>query len=219
MTDVDDRRALMVEQQIVDRGVTDPKVLAAMRTVPREAFVPVDLAARAYHDEPLLIGNGQTISQPYIVALMLAALQLTGGERVLDIGTGSGYAAALVSQIAAQVYTVERLQRLADAARQRFVDLGYRTIQLRHGDGSLGWVEQAPYDAIIVGAAAPRVAPVLREQLAIGGRLVIPVGADRDHQQLIRETRLGEDRFKREQLTGVRFVPLIGAEGWPPDAQ
>ncbi len=218
MTDFDTLREWMVEQQIAARGVTDAKVLAAMREVPREEFVPAELTAQAYEDTPLPIGEGQTISQPYIVGFMIAALQCKGDERVLDIGTGSGYAAAVLSRIVAEVYTVERLAGLADLARRRLQRLHYDNIQVFHGDGSLGWAEHAPYDAIVVGAGGLKVPVTLRNQLAIHhGRLVMPVGASLHAQRLIREVRLSEDKFEHEKLSAVRFVPLIGAEGWPQD--
>ena len=210
-------RERMVEYQLANRGITDPQVLAAMREVPREAFVPVDLTTYAYDDGPLPIGDGQTISQPYIVALMIQALALKEGDRVLDIGTGSGYAAAILSYIAAEVYTVERLASLVDYARDRFDQLHYSNIHLLHGDGSAGWPEHAPFDAILVSAGGPEVPPILRNQLAPHGRLVMPVGTGLRNQSLIREVRLGDGHFEHEYLTVVRFVPLIGEHGWPDD--
>jgi len=202
-------REQMVEYQIAARGVRDSKVLDAMRSVPREAFVPPELAGYAYEDGPLPIGQGQTISQPYIVALMCEALHLSPEDRVLDIGTGSGYAAAVLSRIVAEVYTVERHESLLDTAMEQFRVLGYRNIHSRHGDGTQGWPEQAPFAGIMVAAAASRVPPALREQLSIGGRLVIPLERHFHRQQLICEIRRDQERFEQEDLGGVRFVPLV----------
>ncbi len=210
-------RERMVEDQIVDRGVRDERVLAALREVPRERFVPAELADRAYADAPLPVAEGQTISQPYIVALMIEALALQPGDRVLDVGTGSGYAAAVMSRIAAEVYGIERHAALVDYARERFEALEYRNIHLCRGDGTLGWPEQAPFDAIMVAAAGPRVPNALRAQLAEGGRLVMPIGPERAVQSLIRLTRTGPDDWERETLCDVRFVPLIGSQGWEAD--
>jgi len=214
MTHFETLRHLMAEHQLERRGIRDPLVLEAMRSVPREAFVPPELAEEAYADGPLPIGEGQTISQPYIVALMVEALELRRGERVLEIGAGSGYAAAVLAEIAAEVYTVERHAPLAREARERLRALGYQNVQLRVGDGSRGWPEHAPYDAIVVAAGAPEVPEALKEQLAVGGRLVIPVGQGRTLQELLRLRRLSETQYQREELGGVRFVPLVGAEGW-----
>ena len=208
-------RERMVDQQIEKRGVRDAAVLGAMGKVPRERFVPESLAARAYDDRPLPIGEGQTISQPYIVAMMTEALRLRPEDRVLEIGTGAGYAAAVLAVIAADVYTIERLGGLAESARRRLAELGYANVHVRHGDGSLGWPEHAPYDAIVVAAGAPDVPTALLEQLAIGGRLVMPVGRKLDGQRLVRIERTGADRYEREFLEVVVFVPLIGAQGWP----
>jgi protein-L-isoaspartate(D-aspartate) O-methyltransferase len=207
-------RERMVQHQIVGRGVQDPAVLSAMRKVPREAFVPRHLARRAHADEPLPIGGGQTISQPYIVALMTEALRLRPEDRVLEIGTGSGYAAAVLAEIAAEVYTIERLAGLAEPARQRLAERGYANVRVRHGDGSLGWAEHAPYDAIVVTAGGPQVPRSLLAQLALGGRLVMPVGSTPRMQRLVRVVRTGESAYEREDLGDVAFVPLIGAEGW-----
>lgn len=207
----------MVEKDIAGRGITDERVLAAMRTVPREEFVPESTRGQAYADAPLPIGDGQTISQPYIVALMVAALELEGeaAETALDVGTGSGYAAAVLSRLVERVYTIERHGRLAREAAARFERLGYDNIEVRHGDGSRGWREHAPYRAILVSAAADEVPVSLREQLAVGGRLVIPV-ADSGFlaglagaQRLLRITRRTDDRFDEDTLTSVRFVPLV----------
>jgi protein-L-isoaspartate(D-aspartate) O-methyltransferase len=214
MQDFRDRRNHMVENQIIRRGVRDPRVLEAMRAVPRERFVPEELAEFAYEDAPLPIEEGQTISQPYIVAAMTAALELGPGERVLEIGTGSGYAAAVLAHVAAEVYTVERHEALSEVARRRLQDLGYANVHVRHGDGTRGWAEHAPFDAIIVAAGGPDVPPALREQLAIGGRLVMPIGATPRLQTLIRVRRTGPDAYVRETLGECRFVPLVGEEGW-----
>jgi protein-L-isoaspartate(D-aspartate) O-methyltransferase len=205
----------MVRQQIAARGVSDSKVLQAMRTVPREAFLPKWHRESAYDDMPLPIGAGQTISQPYIVAYMIEGLLLTGGEKALEIGTGSGYAAAVLAEIAGEVYTVERNAELAGSAAAVLVALGYDNVHVRHGDGTLGWPEEAPFDAIVVTAGGPEVPETLKQQLAIGGRLVIPVGTSKASQQLVRVTRLSGTEFDMQALVGVRFVPLVGAEGWP----
>jgi protein-L-isoaspartate(D-aspartate) O-methyltransferase len=209
-------REKMVESQIAARGVHDPTTLAAMRSVPREAFVPPELAEFAYQDTPLPIESEQTISQPYIVALMAAALELGPGDRVLEIGTGSGYAAAVLSRMAGEVYTVERHEELARVASRRLRDLAFDNVSVLHGDGTLGWSEHAPYDAIVVAAGGPKVPPSLLDQLAVGGRLVIPVGEEKA-QTLVRITRGSDGRLSEENLGAVRFVPLIGAEGWEVD--
>ena len=209
------QREWMVARQIAGRGVRDPAVLAAMRKVPRERFVPESLASLAYDDRPLPIGEGQTISQPYIVAMMTQALRLCSNDRVLEIGTGSGYAAAVLAVIAAEVYTVERLEGLATSASKRLAELGYSNIHVRQGDGSLGWPEHAPYDAIVATASGPDVPTALLEQLAIGGRLVMPVGTQFGSQRLVRVERTSADSYKRVTLEDVLFVPLIGAQGWP----
>jgi protein-L-isoaspartate(D-aspartate) O-methyltransferase len=211
-----DERERMVEL-IARRGVRDSAVLAAMRKVPREHFVAGDRAHRAYDDTPLPIGEGQTISQPYIVAAMTEALQLRPRDRVLEIGTGSGYAAAVLALIAAEVYTVECLERLAESARRRLEKLGFANVHVRHGDGSLGWPEHAPYDAIVVTAGGPNVPRSLLRQMAVGGRLVMPVGPTTRSQKLARVVRTGEETYDREWLEDVAFVPLIGAEGWSAD--
>ncbi|WP_407159009.1 protein-L-isoaspartate(D-aspartate) O-methyltransferase [Bradyrhizobium sp. STM 3557] len=208
-------RERMVARDIAGRDVQDERVLAAMRKVAREAFVPESLRKAAYEDTPLPIGSGQTISQPYIVAFMIEALQLKGGEKVLEIGTGSGYAAAVLAEIAGEVCTVERLHPLADRAESIFAQLGYRHIHVLRGDGTRGWPAYAPYDAIVVTAGGPRVPEALKQQLAIGGRLVIPVGAGQETQELLRVTRRSATEFDVEEIGGVRFVPLIGEQGWP----
>jgi protein-L-isoaspartate(D-aspartate) O-methyltransferase len=211
-----EQRERMVEQ-IAARGVRDPAVLTAMRTVPRERFVPESLADRAYDDGPLPIGEGQTISQPYVVAAMTEALRLQPRDRVLEIGTGSGYAAAVLASIVAEVYTVERVASLAEAACRRLADLGYATVHVRLGDGTLGWAEHAPYDAIVVTAGGPDVPQSLLRQLAPDGRLVMPVGPGPRSQRLVRIVRTPDDRYERDDFEDVAFVPLIGAEGWPPE--
>ncbi|MGH8085671.1 MAG: protein-L-isoaspartate(D-aspartate) O-methyltransferase [Lysobacter sp.] len=210
-------RDRMVDSHIAGRGIRDAAVLAAMRTVPREAFVEPGMEEFAYEDSPLPIGEKQTISQPYIVALMIEAAEIERDDRVLEVGAGSGYAAAVMSRIAAQVNTIERHASLAEQAQQRFDQLGYDNIELRIGDGTRGWTEAAPFDAIVVAAGAPEPPPALREQLAIGGRLVIPVGGGLFGQRLRRITRTGEDRFEQDDLGGVTFVPLIGEQGWAED--
>jgi protein-L-isoaspartate(D-aspartate) O-methyltransferase len=214
MPDLKTLREQMVRYQIAARGVRDRRLLDAMRAVPREAFMPEELEEFAYEDTPLPIEEGQTISQPYIVALMIATVEAQPAARVLEIGTGSGYAAAVLSRLVAQVYTVERHEALVELARRRFHALAYRNIEVLHGDGSLGWPEHAPYDAIIVTAGGPHVPRQLRDQLAVGGRMVIPVGSDPRSQQLVRVTRVTRDRFDEEELAAVRFVPLVGAEAW-----
>jgi protein-L-isoaspartate(D-aspartate) O-methyltransferase len=207
-------RERMVATQIEARGITDPLVLDAMRIVPRERFVPASLAKFAYDDGPLPIGHGQTISQPYIVAVMAQAAGLKPGARALEIGTGSGYGAAVLSRIAAEVYTVERVGALAAAARASLAKLGYANVHVLEGDGSLGWADHAPYDAIVVTAGGPRVPRTLLNQLAVGGRLVMPVGPVARHQRLVRVTRTDAHEYAYEDLEEVAFVPLIGAEGW-----
>jgi protein-L-isoaspartate(D-aspartate) O-methyltransferase len=211
-------RHRMVDVQIARRGVRDPHVLDAMRKVPREPFVGEELREFAYEDAPLPIEEGQTISQPYIVALMTEAAEVKPGDRVLDVGTGSGYAAAVMSRIASEVYAIERHHVLVESARRRFEQLGYRNIKIRHGDGTLGWPEAAPFDAIIVAAGGPEIPEVLQSQLKIGGRLVIPIGILEHEQRLVKVVRDGEHEFHEEDLGGVMFVPLIGAHGWSDNA-
>jgi protein-L-isoaspartate(D-aspartate) O-methyltransferase len=206
----------MVENQIVPRGVRDPEVLRALGRVPRHLFVDEALRDRAYGEGALPIGHGQTISQPVIVAAMTAALQLRGDEKVLEIGTGCGYQAAVLAEIAERVFSVERLAPLYRRARALLDALGCHNVVLRHGDGTLGWREHAPYDAIVVTAGAPHVPAALREQLAVGGRLVIPVGG-RGRQSLVRITR-GEREDRREALGDCVFVSLVGDDGWAAEA-
>lgn len=209
-----DRRRRMVEEQIAGRGIGDRAVLDAMRAIPREFFLPDSAVEFAYEDTPLPIEEGQTISQPYIVALMADALRLTPSDRVLEVGAGSGYAAAVLSRIAAEIYAIERHEALAELAKGRMKELGFDNVHVLHGDGTLGWREHAPYDAIVVAAGGPSVPAALRAQLAIGGRLVIPVGTTPRLQQLVRVTRTGQNEYKQDELGGVQFVPLIGAQGW-----
>ncbi len=209
----------MVATQIEARGVRDARVLQAMREVPRHEFVPAELADSAHDDRALPIGAGQTISQPYVVALMIEALAVLPGDCVLEVGTGSGYAAAVLSRLAAEVYTIERHEELGNLARERLRRLGYSNVRVRVADGTRGWPEAAPFDAILVSAGGPRVPPSLEAQLANGGRLVIPVGSGRGGQQLLRFTRTAPDRLEREDLGDVQFVPLVGAEGWADEGR
>jgi protein-L-isoaspartate(D-aspartate) O-methyltransferase len=214
MADLSEARRQMVAHQIQERGVRSPAVARAMQEVPREEFMSEEMREFAYADSPLPIGEGQTISQPYIVAYMIEALGLKGGERVLEVGTGSGYAAAVLSRIAGEVYTIERNPALAQAAKGALERLGYHNVHVIVGDGTLGWPDAAPYDAIVVTAGGIEVPPALRSQLAVGGRLVIPLGPTPREQRLVRITRTGEDEFEEEDLLPVRFVPLIGEHGW-----
>ncbi len=208
------QREQLVESELRTLGIRDDAVLSAMKTVPREEFVSRELQEFAYRNAPLPIGSGQTISQPLIVALMAEALELAPRDRVLEIGTGSGYAAAVLSRIAGEVYSVERHRELAESARERLKGLGYTNIRILHGDGTRGWADAAPFDAITVAAGGPGVPPALLQQLRVGGRLIIPVGEDPESQQLIRVIRRGEDDYEYEEMGGVRFVPLIGEAGW-----
>jgi len=217
--DTSGQRQRMVERHMEARGVHDPAVLDALRTVPREAFLPEHLAEFAYEDTPLPIEEGQTISQPFIVAAMAEALELGAHDRVLEIGTGSGYAAAVLGEIAEEVYTIERHRPLADQAERRLRELDYRNVHVLCGDGSLGWPEHAPFDAILVSAGGPEVPRVLVEQLAPGGRIVIPVGPDLRDQRLLRVTKASDGTTNIEDLGGVRFVPLIGAGGFAEGAE
>jgi len=209
-----EQRGKLVEESLKPRGIKDERVIEAMVTVPRHLFIPDEYQDYAYEDAPLPIGQEQTISQPFIVALMVQELKLKGNEKVLEIGTGSGYAAAVLSRITRQVYTIERHQRLAAQAKARFKELGYHNIKSKTGDGTLGWEKQAPFDAILVSAAAPIIPSTLSQQLAPGGRMVIPVGEKGGIQKLVRLTRENEDELKIEELDYVRFVPLIGEYGW-----
>ena len=205
-------RKQMVERQIVAQGVKDARLIAAMKKVPRHLFVPEALQYQAYEDHPLPIGDGQTISQPYMVALMTEALELKGGERVLEIGTGSGYQAAILAELCGKVFTVERIDKIARRARQTLDDLKYHNIAVRIGDGTLGWAEYAPYDRIIVTAGAPELPKAYWEQLAEGGRIAIPVG-DREEQSLIIIDKENGKEVRRD-FGGCVFVPLLGKNGW-----
>jgi protein-L-isoaspartate(D-aspartate) O-methyltransferase len=209
-------REKMVAQQIEGRGIRDAALLAAMRAVPRHCFVDEPYREYAYSDAPLPIPAQQTISQPYVVALMISALELTPDSRVLEVGTGSGYAAALLSRMVEEVVTVERHLQLVEYARARLERLGYANIRVFHGDGTLGNPEHAPYDGIIVAAGGPEIPVSLQRQLALGGRLVMPVGRRRRQQQLICLWRVGAAEFITQELGPVAFVPLIGSEGWKP---
>lgn len=204
----------MVHRQIERRGIRDPRVLAAMRKVERAAFLPDAMREFAYEDTALPIEEGQTMSQPYIVARMAEAAEISSGDRVLEVGAGSGYAAAVFGELAARVYAIERHAALAQLAESRLRSLGYGNVDVRAGDGTLGWPEAAPFDVIIASAGGPRVPEALRGQLAIGGRLIMPVGETRSRQHLVRVTRTGKADFEQEILERVMFVPLIGAEGW-----
>lgn len=210
-------RDRMVLEQLAARGVNDKRVLDAMRHVAREAFVPEHLRGAAYSDRPLPIGEGQTISQPYIVGAMAQALGLEGDENILEIGTGSGYAAAVLAHIGRLVHTIERIPLLARRARETLRRLGYDRVEVIEGDGSQGWVPAAPYDAIVATAEAPCIPPSLRAQLRPGGRLVIPVRDPECGQALVRMIRGDDGNDKIESIEPVRFVPLIGAEGWPDE--
>jgi protein-L-isoaspartate(D-aspartate) O-methyltransferase len=208
----EDVRRRMVERQIAARGLKHQGVLAAMRKVPRHLFVDDRSRRHAYEDRPLSIGEGQTISQPYMVAIMTAALMPAGGDAVLEIGTGSGYQTAVLAELAAKVYTIERIASLQDGARKVLDELGYANVEFVVGDGTVGLAEHAPYEGILVTAGAPRVPEALKAQLAERGRLVIPVGS-RHYQELVRVTRKGESYYE-ETMEGCAFVPLIGEEGW-----
>ena len=205
-------RLKMVEEQVISRGIKDPRVIAAMRKVPRHLFVEEALQNQSYSDRPLPIGEKQTISQPYMVAVMTEALQLTGKEKVLEIGAGSGYQTAILAEVARKVFSIERILSLTMKARTLILDLGYANVEITFSDGTQGWVEESPFDAIIVTAGSPDIPQPLVDQLAIGGRLVIPVG-DESVQDLIRVTKT-EEGVKREDLGGCRFVKLIGKHGW-----
>jgi len=209
------QRLRMVDTQIRARGITSLRLLEAMSKIPRHLFVEEALADQAYNDNPLPIGEMQTISQPYMVALMTDALDLKGREKVLEIGTGSGYQSALLAELADQVFSIERIASLANHARRILDELGYYNVAIRVGDGTYGWKEEAPFDAIIVTAGAPEIPMPLVEQLAVGGRLVVPVGG-RHIQELMKITRLSENvnDLKKESLGGCRFVDLVGGYGW-----
>ena len=214
--DLDERlaeREWMVQTQLMGRDITNEAVVNSMLTVPRHKYVMEDKQEYAYYDTALEIEAGQTISQPYIVALMAQALELKASDKVLEIGTGSGYSAAILSNMAAYIYTIERHDILAHFAKERFQNEGYGNIEVRVGDGTLGWTEKAPFDAILVTAGGPVIPDSLINQLAIGGRLVIPVG-DKGEQKLMRVKKTSTGKLKEENLGLVRFVPLIGTKGW-----
>ncbi|RWB22264.1 MAG: protein-L-isoaspartate(D-aspartate) O-methyltransferase [Mesorhizobium sp.] len=217
MLDLSRERRRMVDVHLSRRGIHDREILQAMREVPREAFVDPGFEEFAYEDGPLPIAEGQTISQPYIVAFMLEMAGIGPGDQVLEVGTGSGYAAAVMSRIVDHVYTIERHAGLAETARRRFDKLGYRNIEVRTGDGTKGWPEAAPFDAIIVAASGPGAPLALQQQLDVGGRLIIPVGEDPEEQRLLKVTRTGASTYNEEDFGAVRFVPLIGEEGWRED--
>lgn len=210
-------RQRMVQVQIAARGVRDPGVLKAMGEVPRERFVPEEYLRYAYDDCPLPIGAGQTISQPFIVAVMIEAAEVKPGDRVLEIGAGSGYAAAVLSRIAASVVAIERRADLAEAAGRRMRELGYDNVEVICADGSAGYPGGAPYDAIIASAGAPAIPQALKEQLDLGGRLVIPVGSAEDGQRLVKLRRDSATTLIEEDLGAVAFVPMIGVQGWRED--
>jgi len=207
-------RAEMVEHQLRRRGIRDERVLAAMAKVLRHHFVPEDQLQRAYWDGPLPIGNGQTISQPYVVALTCELMEIGENAKVLEIGAGSGYAAAVLGELANRVISIERLPELAQLARDNLAKAGYTNVEVLCTDGTRGCKEQAPFDAIAVAAGAPAVPESLKQQLKVGGRLVIPVGPSRRLQDLVRVRRVSETEFQTEDLGGVAYVPLVGAEGW-----
>ena len=214
MTDFAELRERMVERQIAARGIRDPALLDAFRQVPREEFVSPEYGCQAYGDHPLRIEAGQTISQPYIVALMIDAAGIKAGDRVLEVGAGSGYAAAVISRIAGEVIGIERQCELVEVARRRIERLGYGNVMIVEGDGTRGWPDGAPYDAILAAASGSHVPPPLIEQLAPGGRLVMPLGGQGWIQQLVKVTKRPDGSLDTEDLGGVRFVPLIGEEGW-----
>ncbi len=213
----EEQRELMIHEQLKARGLTDQRLLNAFRNVPRELFVPEELQEKAYADHPLPIGGGQTISQPYIVALMTNQLHLQGHERVLEIGTGSGYQTAILAELCLEVFSVERLLDLRLAVNRRLEGLGYMNVHLTEGNGSLGWPDHAPYDGILVGAAAPDVPPPLLAQLAEHGHMVIPIGSQQS-QTLIEVEKRG-NAIHRRNLVNCMFVPLIGEYGWPPEGE
>ena len=212
--DYEHARRRMVRYQIKGRGIRDLPLLAAMGEVPREEFVVEQFRPAAYRDGPIPIGYGQTISQPYVVALMTEALRIREGDRVLEVGTGSGYQAAILAAMGAEVFTIERQVQLAQEAQQNLERLGFDEVTVRTGDGSVGWPEEAPFDGILVTASGPTIPTPLLEQLKEGGRLIIPVEEHRGRQKLLRILRRADGRYEREELGEVAFVPLIGQEGW-----
>ncbi|HEU5483046.1 MAG TPA: protein-L-isoaspartate(D-aspartate) O-methyltransferase [Sphingomicrobium sp.] len=214
MADFAVEREAMVERQIASRGITDPKILEAFRAVPREEFLSREYADLAYGDHPLPIEAGQTISQPYIVALMIDAAEIKAGDKVLEVGAGSGYAAAVMSRIAGKVIAIERQAELVKIARDRLERLGYGNVEIVEGDGTRGWPKEEPFDAILAAASGSHVPKTLVEQLAEGGRIVMPVGDPSWIQKLVKVTKGPAGNLITEDLGGVRFVPLIGDEGW-----
>ena len=214
MTDYAAEREAMVERQLRRRGISEPEILDAFRAVPREAFVGEEYAHLAYGDHPLPIEAGQTISQPYIVALMIQAAAIKPGDRVLEVGAGSGYAAAVISRIAQRVIAVERQHELVEVARERMRRLGYGNVEIVEGDGTKGWRDEAPYDAILAAASGSHVPHSWIEQLKSGGRIVMPLGDPHSVQSLVKVTKRDDGSLHQEDLGGVRFVPLIGAEGF-----
>jgi protein-L-isoaspartate(D-aspartate) O-methyltransferase len=208
-------RKEMVLLQLERRGIQDARVLAAMAKVPRHLFVSADQDWQSYNDRPLPIGHRQTISQPYVVALMCEALKLSEKSKTLEIGTGSGYAAAVLAELSGHVTSIERIPELADQAQQNLRTAGYPSVEIHCCDGSLGYPDNAPYDAIAVASGAPTEPEALKQQLTIGGCLIIPVGTSRTYQDLLKIKRISESEFKTENLGAVAFVPLVGAQGWP----
>lgn len=214
MTDYSAEREAMVERHLKQRGIKKQRIVDAFRTVPREAFVAAEYAHLAYGDHPLPIAAGQTISQPYIVALMIEAAGIARGDRVLEVGAGSGYAAAVIGRIAEKVIAIERHFELVEIARDTIVRLGYDNVEIVEGDGSKGWPDEAPYDAILAAASGSHVPQLLIDQLAPGGRLVMPLGGAESVQQLVKVTKRADGSTTRANLGAVRFVPLIGEQGW-----
>ncbi|MFH1904013.1 MAG: protein-L-isoaspartate(D-aspartate) O-methyltransferase [bacterium] len=212
MKDYTDKRLDMVDIQLTRRGIKDKRVLDAMSKVPRHLFVPSEIISIAYTDQPLSIGESQTISQPYMVALMSECLKLSGGEKILELGTGSGYQAAILAKLGFSVYTIERISTLSIGAQRILKHLGYKNIKFKVGDGTLGWHENAPYDGIMVTAGAPKVSQVLIDQLSEGGRIVIPVG-NSFSQELVVVSKINK-KIKTQNICGCMFVPLIGKYGW-----
>lgn len=214
MTDFTAERETMVEQQLRRRGITEPAILDAFRSVPREAFVSGDVAHLAYADHPLPIEAGQTISQPYIVALTIQAAAIGPGDKVLEVGSGSGYAAAVISRIAGRVIGIERQPELVAVARERLARLRFDNVEIVSGDGTRGWAQEAPYDAIVAAASGSHVPKSLLDQLAPNGRIIIPIGEPGGVQKLVKVTKRLDGSLKQSDLGDVRFVPLIGEEGW-----
>jgi protein-L-isoaspartate(D-aspartate) O-methyltransferase len=214
MADFAAEREAMVERHLKGRGITDQRILDAFRAVPREGFVGHEHADLAYGDHPLPIEAGQTISQPYIVGLMIYAARIEPGDTVLEVGAGSGYAAAVISRIAGKVIAIERQHDLVEVARERLHRLGYANVEIVEGDGTRGWPDEAPYDAILAAASGSHVPEALIAQLSPGGRLVMPIGGPHDVQELVKITKQDDGILRQESLGAVRFVPLIGEEGW-----